>query len=103
MKTSKLNWYFIILSFLCAISAYPMSMIFQSMAYWGTGMIWYWIGVVITYSILLVGVYLSFKVPIKNNDKISLLRLGIRIILSTSLVLGFLWTTFIIIAGKSGM
>ncbi len=93
-------------SLLCAIGVFGMSSAFQSMAYWGNDCTWYWIGVVLTYFLGWVGiVFLVFaskrKTKINGESKSSLSMFGI--ITSLVLISSFLWTTFIIIAGMSGI
>lgn len=83
-----------------------MSSAFQSMAYWDEGFTWYWIGVAFTYFLWLMGiVFLVVAITRKANMKgkliLSLSILGISSFFL--LIIGFCWTTFIIIAGLSGI
>ncbi|MBF4502262.1 hypothetical protein IRY55_12915 [Savagea sp. SN6] len=96
-----------LLSLLCAIGVFLMSSAFQSMAYWGNDSTWYWVGVVFTYFLELIGiVFLVFaikrKTRVNGESKSSLLIFGILTSV-TLLIGGFLWTTFVIIAGISGI
>lgn len=95
-----------LLSFLSGIGVFLMSSAFQSMAYWGNDSTWYWIGASFTYFLGLVGiVLLGFSIKKekreKGESKFSLSVFGI--VTSIILFVGFLWTTFIIIAGMSGI
>lgn len=94
------------LSLLCAIGVFLMSNVFQSMAYWGNDFTWYWAGVIFTYFLGLMGiVFLVFAIKRKargnRESRFGLLMFGI--VTSIILICGFLWTTFIIIAGMSGI
>lgn len=96
----------IFLSLLCAIGVFLMSSAFQSMAYWGNYFTWYWAGVVFTYILGLMGIiFLVFSIKRKKREN-GESRLGLsmfEIITSMILICGLLWTTFIIVAGMSGI
>ncbi len=99
--------FYTIFSLLCAAGVFYLSVLFQEMAYWGKGLTWFWVGVTFTYLTGLLGVMfiiLSFKKR-EGNKKIffSLLLILLRTLSSLALGIGFLWTTFVIIAGMSGM
>lgn len=98
--------FLVFLSLLCAIGVFLMSSAFQSMAYWGNDFTWYWAGVVFTYFLGLMGiVFLVFaikrKTRVNGESRSGLSMFGIMT--SIILICGFLWTTFIIIAGMSGI
>lgn len=90
---------YIFLSLLCAVSVFLMSSVFQSMAHWGEGTIWYWVGVTITCLIWLLGII--FLVVAKKSRAKSKSIMGI--VSFIILICGFFWTVFIIMAGLSGM
>ncbi|MCF3943720.1 hypothetical protein [Oceanobacillus alkalisoli] len=104
MNFIKKNEFFVFLSLLCAIGVFLMSDPFQRMAYWGDDFVWYWVGVAFTYFLWLMGV-VFLVVAITRGKKVKrklifgLSMLGIIILL----ICGFLWTTFVIIAGISGV
>ena len=95
------------LSLLCAIGVFLMSSAFQSMAYWGNDSTWYWVGVVFTYFLELMGIVfliLAIKKQTKVNGELKSGLSTFGIMTSIALLIGgFLWTTFIIIAGMSGI
>lgn len=93
----------IFLSLLCAIAVFMMNDLFQEMAYWGNNLTWYWVGVSCTYIVWLIGVSFLVRAFTKRTGRHTLLTLSLSIVTSSLLVLGFLWTTFVIIAGLSGM
>lgn len=103
MNLIKTNQFYIVLSLICAICVFPMSTLFQTMAYWGNNLIWYWVGVVLTYAIWLIGVTFIFLIFTKKSGDYNVLVASLSIVSGILLVLGFLWTTFIIIAGMSGL
>lgn len=91
-------------SFLCVISLFFMIKGFQRMAYWGDDLTWYWVGVIFTYIICLVGIVFVFllKINIRELKTEGKLIFGLPIIGIALLVLllyGLLWTSFVIIAG----
>jgi len=106
MNFIKTKQFFVLLSLLCAIGVFLMSGPFQSMAYWGNDLTWYWVGVTFTYFLWLMGiVFLVIAITRKANAKGKLI-FGLPILGIASFVLlifGFLWTTFVIIAGLSGI
>lgn len=77
------------------------------MAYWGDGLTWFWVGVIFTYLIGLLGVMFIILSIINRDGHIEGFFSYVINFLSTlsflALALGFLWTTFLIIAGMSGM
>ncbi|MEK4130084.1 hypothetical protein NYE67_10405 [Solibacillus sp. FSL W8-0474] len=94
------------MSLVCAIGVFYLSIKFQEMAYWGNGLTWYWVGVTFTYLIGVLGCVffaLSFKKREGDQKYFSSLLISLRISSILALGIGFLWTTFIIIAGMSGM
>ena len=98
--------FLMILSFLSGIAVFFMTSAFQSMAYWGNDSTWYWIGASFTYLLGVVGVVLlAFSIKKekreKGESKFSLSVFGL--VTSILLICGFLWTTFIIIGGLSGI
>lgn len=96
----------VFLSLLCAIGVFLMSSAFQSMAYWGNDFTWYWVGVAFTYFLGLMGVVflvLAIKRKTIENGESMLGVSMFGIVTSIILICGFLWTTFIIIAGNSGI
>jgi hypothetical protein len=76
---------------------------FQSMAYWGRGLTWYWFGASLAYVFsvlsLITFIMMRFKKKIHTNE-IGFFLTVISVIVS---ILTILWTTFVIIAGMSGM
>lgn len=103
MNLIKTNYFYIVLSFVCAVGIFPMSILFQEMAYLGNGLTWYWIGVALTYCIFLIGVTFLILIFMKKSEPYNLLVLSLSFVTGMLLVIGFLWTTFIIIAGMSGL
>jgi len=106
MKFIKTKQSFVLLALLCAIGVFLMSGPFQSMAYWGNDFTWYWIGVSFTYFLWLMGIVflvvaITRKAKVKGKLIFGLSMLGIATLIL--LICGFLWTTFVIIAGMSGM
>lgn len=102
----KSKQFYVILSLVCAITMFLMSSAFQNMAYWGKGLTWYWIGVSFTYLLWLMGIiFLVIAITRESNKNgkllfsLSIVGIGSFIIL----ILGFCWTTFVIIAGLSGI
>lgn len=99
--------FYTLISLLCAAGVFYLSILFQKMAYWGNGLTWYWVGVTFTYLIGLLGVMfiiLSFKKREGNKKTFfSFLLILLRTLSILALGIGFLWTTFVIIAGMSGM
>jgi len=94
------------LSFLSGIGVFLMSSAFQSMAYWGNDSTWYWIGVSFTYFLGLIGIVLLVFVIKRRKEEKEESGFGLsmfEMVTSITLICGFLWTTFIIIAGMSGI
>ena len=107
MQGEKKQLVFIMLAFICAAGVFFLSGLFQSMAYWGNGLTWYWIGVVLTFITGMVGTALilqSLKVdaPVEKNW-LTILLISLRALAVLAIGLGFLWTTFVVVAGMSGM
>ncbi len=101
---------YVFLSLLCAVAVFIMSSVFQSMATWGEGFAWYWIGVIFTYFIWLLGIIflvIARKINITSKSYAEgKLLFGLPVMGIVSfiiLICGVLWTTFIIIAGLSGI
>jgi len=94
-------------SLLCAVGVFYLSIKFQEMAYWGDGLTWYWVGVTFTYLIGLLGVMFSIlSLKKRDGNKKGFLSYSINLFRPLSILalgMGFLWTTFVIIAGMSGM
>lgn len=89
-----------ITSLVLAIIGAVFSMLFQSMAYWGShgSFTWtgFWVGAILSYFFAFSSIVCMFL----NKDK---LDIGLGVI-NLILVMGsMLWTTFIIIAWQSGM
>lgn len=104
MKINKTKRFYIFLSLICAVGVFFLSSVFQDMAYWGEGMTWYWIGVVFTYFIWLLGViFIVLAIKSKGDDEekivfnLTIMEIGLALVL----ICGFCWTTFVIIAGLS--
>ncbi|PIC99428.1 MULTISPECIES: hypothetical protein [unclassified Sporosarcina] len=107
MQGEKKQLVFIMLAFICAAGVFFLSGLFQSMAYWGNGLTWYWIGVVLTFITGMVGtafILQSLKVdaPVEKNW-LTILLISLRALAVLAIGLGFLWTTFVVVAGMSGM
>ncbi|MBR7796073.1 hypothetical protein GT022_08430 [Agaribacter marinus] len=96
---------YVSLSVLCAVSVFIMSSVFQSMAHWGKGLTWYWVGVTFTCFIWLLGIIFLVIATRKSNVKEkSIFGLSIMGIVSfIMLICGFCWVAFVIMAGLSGM
>ncbi|WP_091277123.1 hypothetical protein [Alteribacillus persepolensis] len=91
-------------SLICALGVFYLSILFQDMAYWGKGLTWYWVGVVFAYLIGLLGViFIILSLKKRKSYKETLFPVLLRTLSGGTLVIGFLWTTFVIIAGMSGM
>lgn len=90
--------YHLHISFLCGISVFGLSMVFQKMAYLpNIGFIGYWTGVGLTAVVWLVGSVFLFMAMSKNRVKL-LNVLGY--ILSISLLIsGLLWVVFVVSMG----
>lgn len=96
--------FYTLLSLICAAGVFYFSYVFQVMAYWGKGLTWYWIGVVFTYLIGLFGVmFIILSSKKRDGGKENSFPKLLRALSISALVVGFLWTTFVIIAGMSGM
>ncbi|PID16145.1 hypothetical protein CSV63_05775 [Sporosarcina sp. P34] len=107
MQGEKKQLVCILLAFVCAAGVFFLSDVFQSMAYLGDGLIWYWIGVVLTFVTGIVGtvfILLSLKVegPVEKSW-LTVLLISLRAVAVLAIGLGFLWTTFVVVAGMSGM
>lgn len=102
MNLIKKNSFSIPLALFCAISIFPMSNLFQLMAYWGNGLMWFWIGVGLTYIIFLIGSSLLIVIFTNKRNRKNLAIDCFGFVTGMLLILGFLWSTFIIIAGMSG-
>ncbi|MCC5894137.1 MAG: hypothetical protein JJU16_01615 [Alkalibacterium sp.] len=85
------------LSLLSAVSVYLFSMIFQEMAYWGQGLLWFWVGVLITYLVWFLG--LVFLIMAIRKIKMNTVYLIGYAISGCLLMTGFMWVSFIIIMG----
>ena len=102
----KSQRFYVLVSLLCAVSMFVMSNVFQSMAYWGEGLTWYWVGVSFTYLIWLIGIVLLVLARTRKTTAKGKLIVGLPIMgIATFILLicGCLWTTFVIIAGLSGI
>lgn len=100
MDIKKIGFFF--LSFICSISVFCLSILFQKMAYWGSGLLWYWIGIGLTYTVWLVGIILWIKGFTNKNGSYSFLIVSLITLIMILLILSFLWTTFVIVFGLSG-
>ncbi|AXI01384.1 hypothetical protein DV702_13090 [Sporosarcina sp. PTS2304] len=102
----KKIWY-TVFAFVCAAGVFLLSMLFQKMAYWGGGLTWYWLGVVAAYVTGGVGtVFILLTLKIAEPEKktwLSVALVSLRAVAILAIGLGFLWTTFIVAAGMSGM
>ena len=94
-------------SLLCAVGVFYLSIKFQEMAYWGNGLTWFWVGVTITYLTGILGVtFIILSLKIRDDSKNRFYSYSINLLRTLSILalgLGFFWTTFLIIAGMSGM
>src|SRR5690625_1804231 len=102
MNLIKTKQFFVFLSLLCAISVFLMIGLFQSMAYWGSDFTWYWIGVAFSYFLWLLGLVFLFVAILRKAEVEGKLIFGLSILGISRfilLVFGFIWTTFVIIAG----
>ncbi|MFB4166278.1 hypothetical protein ACE1TI_21460 [Alteribacillus sp. JSM 102045] len=100
---NAMQWFYAVLALICATGVFYLSKLFQDMAYWGEGLTWYWIGVVFTYLTGLLGIGFIILSVKRRNGKKTLFPILLRTFSTSALVIGFLWTTFVIIAGMSGM
>ncbi|SHG56516.1 hypothetical protein [Ornithinibacillus halophilus] len=106
MNVIKSKQFYVILSLVCAVAMLLMSTTFQSMAYWGEGLTWFWVGVSCTYLLWLMGIVFLAVAITKRTDLNPKLSIGVSIMGIVSFILllcGFGWTTFIIIFGLSGL
>ncbi|HEY4579095.1 MAG TPA: hypothetical protein VIG63_04475 [Savagea sp.] len=103
MQFTKGQW-LLLGSFLCVLGVFFITNAFQSMAYWENGNTWYWIGVSVTYGLGVLGfILLSCAIKDKpRRHKKGKTSFFVPVI-AMGLVIGFIWTTFIIIAGLSGV
>lgn len=103
-SSTRKRLFFNLLSLMCAAGVFYLSFAFQAMAYWSDGLTWYWIGAVFTYLAGLLGAMFAFLSLIKRGGEkpISVIIL-LNVVSFIALGLGFVWTTFVIIAGQSGM
>ncbi|PGQ07025.1 hypothetical protein COA08_19165 [Bacillus cereus] len=93
----------IVISLFFAILGMIFSILFQFMAYWGSNtMIWYWIGAVMAY--LFTTISFITLILLYRGTKQYTASLKFLILLNIAIILGTIfWTTFIIIAWKSGI
>jgi hypothetical protein len=91
-----------IFSFVLSIIGIVFGMKFQYMAYWGSGypvgMMWFWIGAFLSYVFSLTAILL-----VLFKTKFNFVGNASKIIISLITIANILWTTFVIIAGLSGM
>lgn len=85
------------LSLLSAVSVYLFSMLFQRMAYWGQGLLWFWVGVLITYLVWFLG--MVFLIMAIRKIQINTVYMIGYVISGFLLITGFMWVSFIIIMG----
>lgn len=72
-----------ILALICSISIFPMTSLYQHMAYWGNGLLWFWVGVSITYVTWLVGIAFLFSaIRKKQTKRKALLKISLFLYLS---------------------
>ena len=72
MQGEKKQFLYTMFGFACAAGVFYMSILFQKMAYWSEGMIWYWVGVALTYAIGIAGTVLilqSLKIEDSGRNK----------------------------------
>ncbi|MFC9416084.1 DUF3902 family protein [Bacillus mobilis] len=93
----------IVISLFFAILGMVFGIIFQSMAYWGSNtMVWYWVGAVLAYLFTIISLITLIRIYRRTPQYTMAYKF--LILLNIVLVLGtILWTTFIIIAWKSGI
>jgi hypothetical protein len=97
----KKNRYISVFSLILVILSVYFCSKFQAMAYWGSGLTWFWIEVSCVYICAITAIGLVFVK--KKGIELSLTDKKIRVLSFTIAVLNILWTTFAIIAGFSGM
>lgn len=94
-----------IFSFILSIIGLVFGIKLQYMAYWGSSftirMIWFSIGAFLSYAFSLTAIFMVFF-KLKNL-KLSIVDFSLRIISFLIVMANLLWTTFVIIAGLSGM
>ncbi|MFK9093485.1 hypothetical protein [Bacillus salipaludis] len=94
-----------IYSFILSIIGIVFGMKFQYMAYWGSiytvHVIWFWIGAFLSYGFSLTALFFVFFKA--KSIKLSIVVIVMRIFVILITVANILWTTFVIIAGLSGM
>lgn len=73
----------------------------SDMAYWGSGLMWFWIGVYCDYVCGLLAIVLAFIK--KKKLKLCQTDVTIRALSITITTINICWTTFAVIAGLSGM
>ncbi|WP_420869148.1 hypothetical protein [Cytobacillus horneckiae] len=94
-----------IFSFVFAVIGFTFSLYFQPMAYWGPSgsllMEWYWLGAFLAYFFSLLSLFLNYIKAKRANKK----KLDIALIILSSFLIcaTVIWTSFIIIAWRSGM
>lgn len=90
-----------IFSLIFAIISVYFGTKFGEMAYWGSGLTWFWIGV---FCDCIFGIIAMILVFIKKKDiKLNEADVNIRVLSFTIAFLNICWTTFGVIAGLSGM
>jgi hypothetical protein len=94
--------------FVMAAIGFYFSIIFQDMAYWSgvhkgvpTTLVWYWIGATLSYGFSFISLFLIFRNS--SAGKANSLHTYLKIISTVLVVLSLAWTTFVIIAGQSGL
>ncbi|SDZ41104.1 hypothetical protein SAMN04488156_1304 [Bacillus sp. 166amftsu] len=96
--------------FIMTIIGFIFSLKFQDMAYWGrneTGIVdtfsmtWYWIGVGLAYTCTITSIILVF-LQTKNTQRSTISNV-LRSINLFIITITLIWTTFVVIAGSSGM
>ncbi len=70
------------------------AIVFQSMAYWGPGMRWFWVGVILAYSSMFLSVL--FAVMNRTMAKLNDLDIFIRVLSVIVVIFSGLWTTFVV-------
>lgn len=94
--------WFTVFAFVCAAVMFLLTNVFQKMANWSGGPVWYWVGVVATYALGAVGtvfILITLKIPEpEEKNWLSVSLLSLRAVAILAIGLGFLWTTFIVAA-----
>ncbi|MFD3450157.1 DUF3902 family protein [Microbacteriaceae bacterium 4G12] len=94
---------FIAISLFFAVFGMTFSILFQAMAYWDSHTImWYWIGAILSYVFATISLFILLLIYLKTKNYTPMQQIIIPLNIVFILVT-ILWTTFIIIAGQSGI